>query len=99
MRRIPGFNVTAEGGTFSVSGGRGVPSISQGFSRCHIDYYIDGVHADGAIIDDVLPTSIAAMEVYSGSATIPPSFRVSGNPRCGVVVIWTKTGGSRPMGD
>jgi hypothetical protein len=98
IRRIPGFRVTQEGIGNSVSGGRGVPSISQGFSRCDIDYYIDGVHADGAVIDDVLPNAIAAMEVYTGSATIPPAFRMSGNPRCGVVVIWTKTGGRRPLG-
>ncbi len=93
IRRIPGFRVTQGG---SISGGRGVPSLSQGFSSCNIDYYIDGVHADGSVVDDVLPNAIAAMEVYTGSATIPPAFRISGNPRCGVVVIWTKTGGRRP---
>ena len=98
FRRIPGFRITQEGIGNSVSGARGVPSISQGFNRCDIDYYIDGVHADGAVIDDVLPNAIAAMEVYTGAATIPPAFRVSGNPKCGVVVIWTRSGGRRPMG-
>jgi hypothetical protein len=98
FRRIPGFRVNQEGISSSVSGGRGVPGISQGFSRCGIDYYIDGVHADGSMVDDVLPASIAAMEVYTGSATIPPAFRIAGNPNCGVVVIWTKSGGSRPTG-
>jgi hypothetical protein len=93
IRRIPGFGVARDG---SVASRRGIPSISQGFSACNIDYYIDGVHADGGMVDDVLPNAIAAMEVYTGAATIPPAFRVSGNPRCGVVVIWTKTGGSRP---
>ena len=98
IRRIPGFRVTVDGIGNSVSGGRGVPSISQGFQRCNIDYYIDGVHADGAVVDDVLPNSIAAMEVYTGAATIPPAFRISGNPRCGAVVIWTRSGGRRPAG-
>lgn len=98
IRRIPGFRVTQGGVGSSVSGGRGVPGISQGFSSCDIDYYIDGVHADGSVIDDVLPQAIAAMEVYTGAATIPPAFRLSGNPKCGVVVIWTRSGGRRPAG-
>jgi hypothetical protein len=98
FRRIPGFRVNQEGIGSTVSGGRGIPGISQGFSRCGIDYYIDGVHANGSMVDDVLPNSIAAMEVYTGSATIPPTFRIAGNPKCGVVVIWTKSGGNRPTG-
>ncbi len=98
IRRIPGFRVTNNAIGNSVSSARGMPSISQGFQRCEIDYYIDGVHADGAVVDDVLPIAIAAMEVYTGSSTIPPAFRVTGNPKCGVVVIWTKTGGTRPTG-
>lgn len=95
IRRIPGFRVAADG---SVTSTRGVPSVSQGFSTCDIDYYIDGVHADGSLVDDVLPNAIAAMEVYTGTATIPPAFRISGNPKCGVVVIWTRSGGTRPTG-
>ncbi len=98
IRRIPGFRVNQEGIGNSVSSGRGVPSISQGFARCDVDYYIDGVHADGAVVDDVLPNALAAMEVYTGSATIPPAFRLSGNPKCGVVVIWTRSGGRGPTG-
>ena len=90
IRRIPGFRVATDG---RVASRRGVPAISQGFSSCDIEYYIDGVHADGSFVDDVLPNAIAAMEVYTGAATIPPAFRVSGNPKCGVVVIWTRTGG------
>ena len=92
VRRIPGFQVQADG---LVSSRRGVPGMNQAFSTCQIEYYIDGVHADGSMIDDVLPDAIAAMEVYTGAATIPPAFRISGNARCGVVVLWTKTGGRR----
>ena len=93
VRRIPGFQVQTDG---SVASRRGVPGMNQAFSTCQIEYYIDGVHADGSMIDDVLPAAIAAMEVYTGAATIPPAFRISGNARCGVVVIWTRTGGRRP---
>jgi len=93
VRRMPGFQVGTGG---MVSSRRGVPGMAQGFSTCDIEYYIDGVHADGSRVDDVLPNAIVAMEVYTGAATIPPAFRVAGNPRCGVVVIWTRTGGRRP---
>jgi outer membrane receptor protein involved in Fe transport len=96
VRRIPGFQVGSGG---MVSSRRGVPGMSQGFSTCDIEYYIDGVHADGSRVDDVLPNAIVAMEVYTGAATIPPAFRVSGNAKCGVVVIWTRTGGRRPTGE
>jgi hypothetical protein len=95
VRRIPGFQVDVNG---SVSSRRGVPGMNQGFSTCDIEYYIDGVHADGSRVDDVLPNAIVAMEVYTGAATIPPAFRISGNARCGVVVIWTRTGGRSPGG-
>lgn len=96
VRRIPGFQVGTNG---SISSRRGVPGMSQGFSACEIEYYIDGVHADGSRVDDVLPAAVVAMEVYTGAATIPPAFRLSGNARCGVVVIWTRTGGTpRPGG-
>ena len=95
IRRIPGFRVTNDG---SATSRRGVPGISQGFSACAVEYYIDGVHADGSTLDDVLPNAIIAMEVYTGAATIPPAFRIAGNPKLGVVVIWTRTGGRRPRG-
>jgi hypothetical protein len=58
-------------------------------------------------LDDFNPASIEAIEVYSGSARIPPQFnatgrdqprwrndQIIGNPRCGVIVLWTRrTGG------
>jgi len=95
FRHIPGFRVSSSGLVISR---RGIPRMSQWSEGCLIEYYVDGVHADGSIVDNVMPNAIAGMEVYTGSATIPPAFRISGNPRCGIVVIWTKTGGRRPAG-
>ncbi len=94
LRRIPGFRVGIDGAVVSQ---RGVPSMQQGFSGCAIEYFIDGVHADGSMVDDIAPNAVAAMEVYTGSATIPPAFRIGGTPKCGVVVIWTRTGSTRPV--
>lgn len=95
VRRIPGFQVGTDG---SIASRRGVPGMGQAFQTCAIEYYIDGVHADGSRVDDVLPAAVVAMEVYTGAATIPPAFRISGNARCGVVVIWTRTGGTPRTG-
>lgn len=93
LRRIAGFRVLTDG---SVASARGIPGIHQGFSLCGVDYYIDGVHASPPDVDIVIPTSIGGIEVYTGPATIPLAFRVSGNAKCGVVVIWTRDGGRRP---
>jgi hypothetical protein len=42
---------------------------------------------------DLLPTpkSLAGIEVYAGSATIPPQFNGM-NHGCGVILVWTKDG-------
>lgn len=89
FRRVPGFRVLADG---SVSSLRGIPSIRRGFSLCEVAYYIDGLHAAAPDVDVVIPTAISGIEIYTGSATIPPAFRGFGNPKCGVVVIWTRDG-------
>jgi hypothetical protein len=93
LRRIPGFRVFLDG---SVSSGRGVPNIRDGFEQCGVQYYVDGVHADGSDLNTVIPRAIAGLEVYTGAASIPPNFRVSGNPKCGAVLIWTRSGGRSP---
>lgn len=90
FRRIPGFRVFTDG---SVASTRGIPSISRGFGMCEVDYYIDGLHMMAPDVDVVIPTSISAMEIYRGAASIPPLFRRSNNPKCGVVAIWTRDGG------
>ncbi|MCZ6918511.1 MAG: carboxypeptidase regulatory-like domain-containing protein [Gemmatimonadetes bacterium] len=90
FRRVPGFRVFADG---SIASTRGIPSISQAYGMCEVDYYIDGLHVMVPDVDIVIPTSISAMEIYRGAASIPPRFRRSTNPKCGVVAIWTRDGG------
>ncbi len=93
LRRVVGFQTSADG---SISSGRGIASMTQGFTACGVDYYIDGIHSTAVNIDVVMPTVVAGIEVYSGAASIPPAFRVTGNPKCGVVVVWTRSGQGRP---
>ena len=93
LLQIPAIRVAVEATGNSAYSARGVANLLQSGSTCQLGYYVDGVAAQGVLVDDVLPTSIAAIEVYAGPATIPPQFRYpSLNPKCGVVVIWTKTG-------
>lgn len=89
FRRVPGFRIFSDGSIVST---RGIRSISSGFGLCEVDYYIDGLHVMAPDVDVVIPTSISAMEIYRGAASIPPLFRGSHNPKCGVVAIWTREG-------
>jgi TonB-dependent Receptor Plug Domain. len=54
-------------------------------SRCVMSVVIDGVQ--GEDINDIMPSEIGAMEVYSSPIGAPPQY-VRGD--CGVIVIWTK---------
>jgi hypothetical protein len=95
IRRVPGFTVARNG---RIASSRGVPSLRQGFSECFVTYYIDGVESTSPSLDVILPDAIAGIEVYTGSASIPPRFRGIGNPKCGIIAIWTRSGGDRNVG-
>jgi hypothetical protein len=61
------------------------------FDRCEMDLYVDGQRST-LKVDEVPLEWIAAIEVYSGTATTPPAF---GQSRCGVIAVWTTTGERR----
>lgn len=92
LLHIPAFRAALEGEGNAAVSGRGTASMLLAGSSCPVTYYVDGVHAQGAVVDDVLPNSIGALELYAGPATTPPRFRyASQNAKCGVVIIWTIT--------
>jgi hypothetical protein len=69
----------------------GNPSLG----ACPMQVYLDQVPLPSPFNLDLLPPprEIAGIEVYAGSATIPPQF--SGmNRGCGVILVWTKDGGT-----
>jgi hypothetical protein len=69
----------------------GNPSVG----ACPMQVYLDQVPLPSPFNLDLLPPprEIAGIEVYAGSATIPPQF--SGmNRGCGVILVWTKDGGT-----
>ena len=97
LRRAPGLQLV-----YPDSGGP--PLVQMTRSRftdlmhagiCPIEYYVDGVpfQMDNSPDAYFKPGEIAAVEVYDGAANVPPEYQ-SASAACGVVVIWTKRGGS-----
>lgn len=85
LRRIPGFSVSRIG---HVSAPR--ESMCSG-----VEYFVDGVHVGHSYLSAVLPSAIAGMEVYTSAAAVPIQYHLAGNPRCGVILIWTVDGRQR----
>jgi len=99
LRRVPGVNVRPGSGRYgsnnTIQMGRAT-GIS-GSRACPVLYYMNGqpfpVSPEIGINHFVRPDEIAALEVYSGSSRVPSQFHASRhNARCGVVVIWTRSG-------
>ena len=90
MRLVPGTMLRPAG-----PGGRSVLRFSRaligGTRDCPPQYWVDGVMVYGFNIDDIMPSDIEGVEIYSGVSVVPPEFN---NPRstvaCGLVVIWTR---------
>jgi hypothetical protein len=55
---------------------------------------VDGrMEPQGASLDDVDPGTIGAVEIYGGSADIPPELSRGGRDEaCGLIAVWTKAG-------
>lgn len=100
LRRVPGMQIQVGSGAFSggsqtAQSGRTVGT--SGSRTCPMAYYVNGVafplSSDIPINHYVATDDVAAIEVYSGASQIPPQFNSSMfNSRCGVVVIWTRSG-------
>jgi hypothetical protein len=67
----------------------GNPSLG----ACPMQVYLDQVPLPTPFNLDLLPSpkSLAGIEVYAGSATIPPQFN-GYNRGCGVILVWTREG-------
>jgi hypothetical protein len=92
---LPGIRVC---GRASVTCPSGPPrnEMILGRNACKMTVFVDNVRITGRLNgrDDpvnefVLPTHVAAMEVYPTALNAPPQFQPL-NGTCGVVLIWTK---------
>jgi hypothetical protein len=62
---------------------------------CEYEVFLDGQPLPSPTnLDDLpRPDDLAAIEVYSGPATVPLQYkRPGGGASCGVILVWTKTG-------
>jgi len=98
LRRVPGMQIEMSAGP--LSGGnptaRTGRNISGANGPCNMTYYLNGSPLDlsgGLSINHVVAADdLAAVEVYTGTAQIPPEFNSSlRGSRCGVVGVWTRT--------
>jgi hypothetical protein len=83
LRTVPGVRLAS-----NHSGGNAVR-----IRGCQPMVWVDDQRIPGAELDDViLPSDIAAIEVYASSAGIPAQYLDRGNRLCGLILVWTKSG-------
>ena len=72
----------------------GVRFVSYTGSRgpaCIPDMWVDGARARGMEIDDLLASTVEAMELYDSFASVPFEFSHQANTiPCGTIIIWTR---------
>lgn len=90
LRRLPGVILTADEGGASAR-----MRNATGPAGCAPVYFLDGSPlGTGALdLDAIPPSSIEAIEVYSGAATVPAALRSAMAPGgCGAIAIWSRRG-------
>lgn len=83
LRSVPGVRL--------ASNQRGGNSIR--IRGCQPMVWLDDQRVPGTELDDlIVPSEIAALEVYASSAGIPAQYLDRGNRLCGLILVWTKSG-------
>ena len=96
LRRVAGLQLQTAGESY---GGGNIVQMGRntGPRICPVEFFVNGspfpLARDGGINHFVPPEEVVGVEVYNGASQIPPQFN-SGlyNTRCGVIVIWTRSG-------
>lgn len=87
---------------WAVASSRPASCLRSGCSPlCFLAVFLDGQPiflpsaggSDGIDLTTILPSDVAAVEIYDGPASIPPVFNVTGSA-CGVVALWSRTVGT-----
>jgi len=96
FRKFKGVNVSPSNGIvkayYALSAREGGSPM---VGACPMQVYLDQVPLPTPFNLDLLPPprEIAGIETYSGASTVPPQF-AGFNRGCGVILVWTKDGGS-----
>ncbi len=88
MRRVPGLRVDCDFGSCQVTSFNEARRIA---GDCPIQYFLDGVPFSGDV-DQLTPDQVEGIEIYRGSASIPPQFN-TGTSMCGVIAVWSRVPG------
>lgn len=88
LARVPGVRralVNGEESRMDLRGGRSV------YLTCETQYFLDGasIRAGAAILDNLVPSNVAGIEIYRGASETPIQFD-HGGAACGAIVIWTR---------
>jgi carboxypeptidase family protein/TonB-dependent receptor-like protein len=99
LRRIPGVQIQSLSTAFGPSDMVRMARTTgvTGLRPCPVLFYVNGtpfqVVGDISINQYVVPEEVVAIEVYAGMSEVPPQFQSNLlNARCGVIVIWTRSG-------
>lgn len=88
LRLVPGLRISCDFGKCTAQSFQEARRIMGG---CPIQYFLDGLPFLGDI-DDMTPDQVEGIEIYRGSASIPPEFN-RGTALCGVIAIWSRVPG------
>ena len=88
LRNVPGLRVDCALGTCQVQTFEEARRLAGG---CPIQYFLDGTPFAGDI-DELTPDQVEGIEIYRGSATIPPDYN-TGTAMCGVIAVWSRVPG------
>jgi Carboxypeptidase regulatory-like domain/TonB-dependent Receptor Plug Domain len=94
VRMTPSVSIVSVNGRKQIRFSRS-PGIR---GDCPPQYWVDGMRIESATPDEFPPQDVEAIELYAGSATIPPQFapriQTMRTQTCGAVVIWTRLPGT-----
>jgi hypothetical protein len=88
LRSVPGLRIVCNGGHCTV---RSFSETRRIMGGCPIQYFLDGLPFMGDV-DELTPDQVEGIEVYRGSASIPPEFN-TGTAMCGVIALWSRVPG------
>lgn len=85
-------------GTVGESGDESTPTLRVGTESCPLRVGVDDrLMAEDYRADDLVPTEVAAIEIYPSAASMPVEFTVIRRSKtCGLVMFWTRDGVQAP---